>query len=552
LALYASWHLGHWGGTAHRTLIGDLFFVPVNLAAVGCALSAAGRCRAVPRVRRRWQLLALALTFYLVGDLVQTFYEVVARAKPYPSLADVAYLAFYPIALIALFQLPAAQANSRYRRILLLDCTLVAVSGAIPIWYWSLGPTIAAGGQSAVTMGVSLAYPVGDMILLLGLATALLRGTLRSQRWALNLVGLGLVSFVVTDVVYGWINLHGIYSGGDVVDSGWMVALTFFVLAASAQPKPDVNEAEPTAASRRRVSWLPYVALASNLALVVYAERLEGFTIVVVFSAVAVLVVLVSLRQLLVQSELIDAQGALRDAQADRALLLDRTMSLGEEERSRIATELHDGPVQRLAAIAYLLERSARLTRRGDDDGLVLVDEALGELSGEINGLRELMADLRPPVLDESGLETALRDHLLSAFRPTSVRIEFVGGLGTERLSPETETVLYRVAQEAMLNIVRHASATNVRLRLERVGASVVFSIEDDGVGFTSEQARARLSEGHFGIVGMRERIEFGGGTWRLDSVPGHGTRITAVFPDDVVVRATPATLAHVAEVVHA
>jgi two-component system NarL family sensor kinase len=274
------------------------------------------------------------------------------------------------------------------------------------------------------------------------------------------------------------------------------------------------------------------VGLGGNLGVVVYGERLESVTIIVVAVSVAALVVLVSARQLLVQSELMVTERALRESQADRALLLDRTMSLGEEERSRIATELHDGPVQRLAAIAYLLERSARLTRRGDGDGLALVDEALGELGGEIHGLRELMAELRPPVLDESGIETALRDHLASVFRQTCVSAELVARLAAARLAPETETVLYRVAQEAILNIVRHADAENVRVRLERVGASVVLSIDDDGVGFTTEQARARLRDGHFGLVGMRERIEFGGGTWRLDSEPGRGTRITATLPD--------------------
>jgi two-component system NarL family sensor kinase len=152
----------------------------------------------------------------------------------------------------------------------------------------------------------------------------------------------------------------------------------------------------------------------------------------VVYVAVVVLVALVSVRQLVVQSELLVAQRALREAQADRALLLDRTISRGEEERVRIATELHDGPVQRLAALGYLLERSARLTRRGDGGGLMLVDEALGELGGEIEGLRRLMADLRPPVLDESGLENALRDHLATVFRQTDVKVELVGRLGAE------------------------------------------------------------------------------------------------------------------------
>jgi signal transduction histidine kinase len=92
--------------------------------------------------------------------------------------------------------------------------------------------------------------------------------------------------------------------------------------------------------------------------------------------------------------------------------------------------------------------------------------------------------------------------------------------------------MLYRVAVEALLNVSQHSSAKNVCVRLERAGSSVVMSIDDDGVGFSHEQARARLRDGHFGLVGMRERIELGGGRWSLDSTPGRGTRITASLPD--------------------
>jgi len=533
LAIYASWQLTRWGGAAHKTLIGDLFFMPINVAAVVAALLAARRCRAEPRARRSWQLLALALAFYLLGDVVQTYYEVVARAKPYPSLGDVGYLAFYPVALAALLRLPVTRRSPRERVTLGLDCALVALSGAVPIWYVSLGPTLAAGGQGEVAMTVSLAYPLGDMVLLVGVAALLFRGAPAGMRGALALVGVGLVGFVVTDVVYGWVTLHGTYAGGDLVDAGWMFALAFFMLAATAQPVAEAPRApRPIAVSRRRVSWLPYIGLAANVALIVQAQRNIGATMLVVYVAVVVLVALVSVRQLVVQSELLVAQRALREAQADRALLLDRTISRGEEERVRIATELHDGPVQRLAALGYLLERSARLTRRGDGGGLMLVDEALGELGGEIEGLRRLMADLRPPVLDESGLENALRDHLATVFRQTDVKVELVGRLGAERLPPDTETVLYRVAQEALLNAAQHASAGKVCVQLERTGSSVVLSIEDDGIGFTHEQARARLRDGHFGVVGMRERIELGGGSWHLDSTPGRGTRITAMLPE--------------------
>ncbi|MDQ1485862.1 MAG: hypothetical protein QOJ62_1555 [Actinomycetota bacterium] len=546
LAVYACWQIARWGGPAHKALIGDLCFVPINVAAVVGGLMAARRCRADSRVRRSWQLLALALTFYLFGDVFQTYYEVVARAKPYPSLGDVGYLAFYPLALVALLRLPVSRRSSREQLTLALDCVLVAVSGAVPIWYLSLGPTIKGGNQGAVAMSVSLAYPLGDMVLLVGLAALLFRGVPTGMRASLNLVGAALACFVVTDVAYGWITLHSSYQGGDLVDVGWMVALALFALAGAAQPRLRAERvSSPVAAGRHRVSWLPYLGLATTLALVLYVQRHAGVTMLVVYLAVAVLAASVSFRQLVVQSELLVAQRELRNAQEDRAALLDRTISRGEEERVRIAAELHDGPVQRLAALGYLLERSARLTRRGDEGGLGLVEEALCELSSEISGLRRLMVELRPPVLDESGLENALRDHLTAMFLKTDVEAQLVGRLGVERLLPDTETVLYRVAQEALLNVARHASAAHVTVTLKRSESSVVLSIDDDGVGFTQEEARARLRDGHFGLIGMRERIELSGGSWRLDSTPGHGTRISATLPDH---SAIPASLPHSAD----
>ena len=530
LALYGSWQLERWGGADHKTLIGDLFFIPLNGAAVVAALLAGGRSRAQPRVRRSWQLFALALAFYLLGDVVQTYYEVLARVRPFPSLGDIGYLAFYPLALAALLNLPVRKRSRRERQILALDCLLVALSGAVPIWYISVGPTIVAGGQGAVALAVSLAYPLGDMVLLVGLAALVFRGVPAGMRWPVNLIGIGLLGFVVTDLVYGWINLHSTYAGGDPIDTGWMIALAVFLLAAVAQPVAEVRPGNPPVA-KRRVSWIPYVGLIANFSLVVYLQRHANATMLAVYVGVVVLAATVSVRQLVVQSELLVVQRALQEAQADRAVLLDRTISRGEDERVRIAGELHDGPVQRLAALAYLLERSARLTRRGDTAGLGLVDEALSELRSEIEGLRRLMVDLRPPVLDECGLENALRDHLAGSFRTSDVTAEFVGELGADRLPAETETLLYRVVQEALLNVVRHASATHVRLRLERTGALVALSVEDDGIGFTPEEARARMLAGHFGLVGMRERIESNGGHWHLESAPGRGTRLWATVP---------------------
>lgn len=543
LAVYFLWQWHGWGGSEHKTLIGDIFFVPLNGAAVVTAWLAAERCAPNLRLQRCWRLTSLALLSYLLGDVVQTYNEVVAHTRPFPSLADAGYLAFYPLMLAALMAFPSARRERRQRWTLILDCASVSLAAAVPIWYVSLGPTIVEGGQSALAMAVSVAYPLGDMVLLVGLAAVLLRAVAGGSRAPLIVLGAGLCGFVGTDLVYGWIALHGSYAGGDLVDCGWMLSLACFTVAGSAQPRMRTAIGTPVTESfRLRVSWLPYVGLAATLGFANVLEWHEGnVMVIVVFVSAAMLAVLVSARQLLVQADLLDVQRQLREAQADRAALLDRTLRQGEDERIRIAGELHDGPVQRLASLGYLLERAARLGQRGETDRtLALVDEALAELRGEIGGLRRVMSDLRPPALDESGLDNALRDHLAHLFGDTDVDAQMIGELGAGRLPAERETVLYRVAQEALLNVAKHADASRVRVELILGNGSLTLLVEDNGVGFSAVEAHGRRLQGHFGLIGMRERIELEGGDWAIESAPGNGTRIRAAVPVSALVPPQP------------
>ena len=172
-------------------------------------------------------------------------------------------------------------------------------------------------------------------------------------------------------------------------------------------------------------------------------------------------------------------------SEAERRHLLDQTMHVAEQERTRIAAELHDGPIQRLAVLSYDLER-AKQRMLGNPAAVARVEHAQAALSGEVQGLRELMASLRPPTLDEVGLEAALRDHVGAFARRSgvacSVRVDLAG-----RLDGELETVVYRVTQEALLNVARHAGAGRLWLELDGADDRVDLSIRDDGVGFQLE-----------------------------------------------------------------
>jgi signal transduction histidine kinase len=217
-------------------------------------------------------------------------------------------------------------------------------------------------------------------------------------------------------------------------------------------------------------------------------------------------------------------------AQAERRGLLDKTLRAAEEERTRLAAELHDGPVQGLARIGYGLERVRMRKGQGSSGG---AEELLAQLQAavfeEVRDLRALMSRLRPPVLDQRGLEDAIRD------RAEAIRHEFgidcvVEANLERRLAPLLETVLYRFSQEALTNVVKHAGARRARIGLFRDNGTVILEVDDDGSGFEPARAAGEGRE-HLGLLVMRERVEMAGGTWSIDSSPGRGTRIRAVLP---------------------
>jgi diguanylate cyclase len=201
LLAYAGWQLFRWPAIDRR-LIGDLFFYPVGLAASGAALGASRRCTDQPRLRSAWWLLAAASMLYLVGDIAQTIYEL-QGPLPFPSVADAFYLSSYPLMLWGLLSFPAGRRDRGAWVRLMLDLAVVAIAGAMVVTYVVLGPTLRQIGADALSDGVSIAYPVGDMILLVGLGSVLLRRTALSSARALQFMVAGLLFFVAADLVYG-------------------------------------------------------------------------------------------------------------------------------------------------------------------------------------------------------------------------------------------------------------------------------------------------------------------------------------------------------------
>lgn len=204
-------------------------------------------------------------------------------------------------------------------------------------------------------------------------------------------------------------------------------------------------------------------------------------------------------------------------------LLSRRLVEAQESERRNIARELHDEAGQALASLRFGL----RLLEREIDEGSSVtgrVAELMERTDAVIDGLHRLAADLRPASLDHLGLDAALRQYTRATGAKFGLTVRFKSrGFGSERLPSVVETALYRVVQEAMTNVVRHAHATRVDVLVERRGNRVVVMIEDDGAGFDPDEVQHGE---HFGLLGLRERAEALGGSLTVESTPGAGTTV--------------------------
>ena len=227
-------------------------------------------------------------------------------------------------------------------------------------------------------------------------------------------------------------------------------------------------------------------------------------------------------------------QGAmveLAQVEQQRRHLLAQTIRSKEDERTWLAAELHDGPIQRLTAVGYGFEEACLiLDRHGPEQSKPLFSRVRTQLKDEINGLRGMMTELRPPALDEQGLRLALRDLADGFSRRTSIRNSLTINLDV-RLDRDAETVLYRVVQEALTNVAKHAEATRVDLSIRHVAGEVLMSIEDDGIGFDPADTPGFVADGHFGLAGMRERVELAGGRYTIESRAGTGTTVRTWLP---------------------
>ncbi len=240
-----------------------------------------------------------------------------------------------------------------------------------------------------------------------------------------------------------------------------------------------------------------------------------------------------AVEQSLKQSQRLQAQLLVeaRQLQAELRQLSREILHTQEEERKRISRELHDVIAQTLTGINVrlaTLKKSAGRSSQDFDRNLERTQMLIGK---SVDIVHEFARELRPAVLDDLGLIPALHSFLKDFTARTGVRTQLTSFADVEKLDIAKRTALFRVAQEALTNVSRHAHASRVEVSLQKCAGSLSLKIKDDGKSFQAQRGlRARGSK-RLGLLGMRERVEMVGGTFGIESAPGKGTTVQVIIP---------------------
>jgi signal transduction histidine kinase len=208
-----------------------------------------------------------------------------------------------------------------------------------------------------------------------------------------------------------------------------------------------------------------------------------------------------------------------------------RLLSAQEEERKRISRELHDVVAQALTGINVRLAMLGTQTAADAADLQTKIASTQQIVQKSVDIVHRFARDLRPTVLDDLGLIPALESYLRIFREDTGIDVELSAFPGVERLDGGAKTALYRIVQEALSNVVRHAKASRVTVSIADRKRGICMDILDNGKGFQIDEIAAAKSGMHLGLLGMRERVEMVGGTFRLKSTPGKQTAIRVEIP---------------------
>jgi two-component system NarL family sensor kinase len=218
-----------------------------------------------------------------------------------------------------------------------------------------------------------------------------------------------------------------------------------------------------------------------------------------------------------------------RRSQLDRERLLRRAIDSSDQERRRIAADLHDGSVQQLAGLSMSLAAAAESLHERDAEAAAVLRQAASSTRRGMRSLRAALMGIYPQRLEQAGLRTALNDLAASA-GSVGVRAD-VAVPEDLALPPNVQSLLYRASREALRNVVKHAGASHVRMTVAATGDRVVLEVSDDGVGFSPQERGASRDNGHVGLTLLGDLVRDADGTLTIVSAPGEGTVVRVEVP---------------------
>ena len=482
--------------------------------------------------RTAWMVMTAALLLAFLGSTMYFAYYQHLDPIPSPSWADVGWFSFYVLLAIGL----VLRLNTRARKMpfsLSLDGIIAGLTAVALAETYVPGATVLGGDSVAPVIA---AYPIVDL-LLLALAVAALVMLGRGAGWSWWLLCASFVTFFVTDAIYAQMVADGTYTGGQLVDAGWLAAR--LLLAGAALVSLRSTESRTVNLEGVSVLALPGLCALAVLGLLFHGREsgISTFAAVVALSAGALMVgrTALTFRELRVLTE------------ARERALSERLVEAQDDERARIAADVHDDSIQALAAADLRLGALLNRLRARAPEEAPGVETVMGAVRGASGRLRHLLFELETPVLDAT-LSNALRDAAAQVFEDSDVAWS-VEERGRAELPQQVRVSAYRIGREAMINARKHAQATSVVVTIDATSAGVEVHVADDGRG-TSSTASAPSTRRHSGVVAMRDRAQASGGWWR--SGPGRngvGTVVSfflpspaAAFPGNAVNGARAAT----------
>src|SRR6266542_4051009 len=439
-----------------------------------------------------WYLLAGALVSLTTGD---TLYNVRVRllhsGQVFPSLVDLWYLLTYPMLILGLVLLIRRRSPGRDIPSL-IDAAIITIGVGLLSWVFLIAPYVHARELSLAQRLVSIAYPLGD-VLVLAVATRLAIGTGRRHP-AWWLVATSILAVLVADSLFLFRELNDTWEVGGPVDIGWIAFFVGWGAAALHPSMTELSKAEPTTMrmSRSRLLLVAVAALLAPTVLLIQAARGAPVdtTLLAVVTAALFLLSMARMRGLTTELH----------AQQEHERIIQQALNATKNVQDQVAADLQDGPARRLAVmVAELGQVRAYLERGSAGDADTTLARLENDIADQIANLRRQMSELRPAV-DRHSTE----------------------------LPSDVETALLRVTQEALTNVRKHARATHVFISLEVDEELIRLQIHDNGAGFEATADASRLVQlGHYGLANLHEWVEMAGGQFTVNSSLGQGTTVT-------------------------